>query len=292
MKHSTNTNKPKLSSGSSFLRKMKKRNKSAILTPSPSSKSRNKRAKKGETDGEYNSTQQQQTLTQVWPAASTSSPPSPTNRTISEAVPPSSSPAPAAFNPHAYAELSLPEDVDFDKVIDVVNHNKVIQDELRSLDRICALRSLPFFSMEEMKSTHPLSILGEDPRGWRPVFNWENDVPPSADYCPSCKCTLPNCHDKQFSFYMELRVVNHVDTAVFKRTIGQLNESDIQQVLRDAYNEYLRIRLFESRRLLDSCHDYCVPKCLSEGQGVCRAMQYFQNKQYFFLVESRIDISH
>jgi hypothetical protein len=149
MKHSTHTNnKPNLSSGSSFLRKMKKRNNnaSAILTPSPSSKSRTKRAKKGETDGEYNSTQQQQTLTQVWPAVSTSSPPSPTNRTISEVVPPpSSSPAPAAFNPHAYPELSLPEDVDFDKVIDIVNHNKVIQDELRSLDRICALRSLPFF---------------------------------------------------------------------------------------------------------------------------------------------------
>ena len=292
MKHSTSNNKPKLSSGSSFLRKMKKSNKSAILTPSPSSKSRTKRAKKGETDGKYNSTQQQQTLTQVWPAASTSSPPSPTNRTISEAVPPSSSPVPAAFNSHAYTELSLPKDVDFDKVIDVVNHNKVIQDELRSLDRICALRELPFFSMEEMKSTHPLSTLGEDPRGWRPVFNWETDVPPAADYCPSCKCTLPNCHDKQFSFYMELRVVNHVDTAVFKRTIGQLNESDIEHVIRQAYNKYLRIRLFESRRLLDSCHDYCVPKCLSEGQGVCRAMQYFQNRQYFFLVESRIDISH
>ena len=87
-------------------------------------------------------------------------------------------------------------------------------------------------------------------------------------------------------------MINHVDNAVTKHTIGGMVEEDIQQVLRDAYNEYLRIRLFESRRLLDSCHDYCVPKCLSEGQGVCRAMQYFQNRQYFFLVESRIDISH
>ena len=128
--------------------------------------------------------------------------------------------------------------------------------------------------MEEMKSTHPLSILGEDPRGWRPVFNWDTDVPPSADYCPSCKCTLPNCHDKQFSFYMELRVVNHVDTAVARQTIGTMVESDIRQVLRDSYNEYLRIRLFESRRLLDSYHDYCVPKCLMEGISYKCSFQY------------------
>ena len=70
-----------------------------------------------------------------------------------------------------------------------------------------------------------------------------------------------------------------------------MTESDIEIVLRCAYNKYLRIRLFESRRLLDSFTDYCLPKCIQEGAGYATAIKYFLSKQYDYLMNSRIEIT-
>ena len=87
---------------------------------------------------------------------------------------------------------------------------------------------------------------------------------------------------------MQLRIVQEVNSAYHKATIGAMVEEDIANVLRKGYNEYLRIRLFESRRLLDSFSDYCLPKCIVDGAGYNTAMRYFASKQYDFLMESRI----
>ena len=88
---------------------------------------------------------------------------------------------------------------------------------------------------------------------------------------------------------MQLRVVEHVNSACYKSTIASMTEEDINEVLRRGYNEYLRIRLFESRRLLDSFTDYCLPKCIVEGAGYNTVIKYFKSKQYDFLMESRIE---
>jgi hypothetical protein len=196
----------------------------------------------------------------------------------------------ACFNDHRYVHLGEADPLDLVKVYDVVQHNNIIQGELRDLDRLCALREQPFFSREEMRNTTEApTVLHEDPRGWRPIFDWETDVPPRPqDYCPHCHCTIPNCVDKQFGLYMQLRVVQEVNSAYHKATIGAMVEEDIANVLRKGYNEYLRIRLFESRRLLDSFSDYCLPKCIVDGAGYNTAMRYFASKQYDFLMESRI----
>ena len=195
----------------------------------------------------------------------------------------------SSFNDHAYPELAESEDINLLHIRDVVQHNAVIQNELRDLERLTELRKLPLFSVEEMRSTHSPVTLGEDPRGWQPVFDWETDKPPTAEYCQECRCTLPNCHDKAFSFYMELRVVQHIDHTYAHGSISELVEEDVSEVLKRAYNEYLRIRLFESRRLLDSYTDYSMPKCVTEGMAHRRAMNYFQFKQYSFIMEKRVE---
>ena len=90
---------------------------------------------------------------------------------------------------------------------------------------------------------------------------------------------------------MQLRVVEHVNSTCYKSTIASMTEEDINEVLRRGYNEYLRIRLFESRRLLDSFTDYSLPQCVLEGAAYHTAKRYFQSKQYDFLLETRIDIT-
>jgi len=196
-----------------------------------------------------------------------------------------------SFNVHKYKHLAEADPLNLVKIYDVVQHNIVIQKELHDLDRLCALREEPFFSREEMRnSTDAPTVLHEDPQGWKAVFGWETDVPPGPEeYCPHHLCTLPNCVDRQFGLYMQLRVVEHVNSACHKSTIGGMVVRDVEEVLRSAYNEYLRIRLFESRRLLDSFTDYCLPKCILDGAGYNTAIKYFQSKQYDFLMESRIE---
>ena len=171
------------------------------------------------------------------------------------------------------------------KAAQVVEHNKVIAKEMRQLERLCELRELPFFSLEEMKPHYPLTQLGEDPRGWRPRFEWQ--VQP-AGLCQHCHCSFPNCHKEQFGFYCELSNVQFVDLQESIGTLGEVTEEDIKDVLKRAYNEYLCIRLFESRRLLDANKAYSPPKCLEESISFARSYQYFQFTQMNFLWKSRV----
>ena len=57
--------------------------------------------------------------------------------------------AAASFNDRRYVDLTSGDDIDLNKISDVVQHNVVIQNELRDLDQLCALRELPFFLMKK-----------------------------------------------------------------------------------------------------------------------------------------------
>ena len=179
------------------------------------------------------------------------------------------------------------EDINFEKLSQVIEHNRSIGNDLRKLDRLCALREQPFFSLDEMKNTHALSVLGEDPQGWKPKYVDEKEDDPPEGHCKYCRCTVENCHEKQFSFYMELRVVQYIDAAVFHHSIGDVHKEGIEQVLQDSYNEYLRIRLFEARHLFDSYHEYSPPRCLRESNAWLRCFRYLEFQQMNALAQSR-----
>ena len=179
------------------------------------------------------------------------------------------------------------DDINFEKLSQVIEHNRSIGNDLRELDRLCALREQPFFSLEEMRSTHPPSVLGEDPHGWKPKYVDEMDTDLPEGHCVHCRCTEKNCHAKQFSFYMELRVVQYVDASIFHQSIGDVREEDIEKVLQDSYNRYLGIRLFKARRVIDSYNEYSPPRCLRESNAWLRCFRYLEFQQMITLAQSR-----
>ena len=120
----------------------------AIVTPSPAAldkrvyKKKKVEVKRGckkriESD--------QQTLTQIWPTSSPTQTCSSTTTQSSTRTVPIMEQASACFNNHKYEYLAEGDPLDLVKIYDVVQHNTVIQNELRDLDRLCALREEPLF---------------------------------------------------------------------------------------------------------------------------------------------------
>ena len=119
----------------------------SVLTPSPTLDKRaaNKRRKcKKKHDSD------QLTLTQMYPL----SPPdsdllSTTATPTTTTTVPIMDSASLSFNAHKYKHLAEADPLNLVKIYDVVQHNIIIQNELRDLDRLCALREKPFFLVKK-----------------------------------------------------------------------------------------------------------------------------------------------
>ena len=107
-----------------------------------------------------------------------------------------------------------------------------------------------------------------DPRGYQPFLS---EVP--QGYCPDCRMPRDRCHDKVFGGYVECRVTEHL--SVHANRLEEIDILEVEDVQVMAYNEVLRVKIYDVMLILDTCTRYLPPMCL-QNRTMNRSLHSFK----------------
>jgi hypothetical protein len=151
--------------------------------------------------------------------------------------------------------------------------NKVANDEEDGL-----LKKFPFHGMNVLVR-EKFKPHGLDPRGYDHPYG--SDLP--SDYCVDCKCKEALCHDKRFGLYCGLRVAEMIEKGGPRNMFGD----KIKKLVKEAYNEILRVEIVQQIGVLDTHNNYIPPKCM-EDRSLKNIMNHFFYMKFTAVMSSRL----
>ena len=143
------------------------------------------------------------------------------------------------------------------------------------------LEKFPFHGMNTMVNDK-FKPNGEDPRGWDHPFG--SELP--SGYCNHCKCRKELCHDKRFGLYCGLRVAELIE----KKGANTMFGDDVKELLKEAYNEVLRVEIVQQVGVLDTHNSYIPPECI-ENRSMKNIMNHFFYMKFTTAMNKRLQDS-
>jgi hypothetical protein len=156
---------------------------------------------------------------------------------------------------------NLLHDEEVKEVLERVSKKAKVKQETSTLkteddeEELGMLEKFPFYGLNTMVRDK-FRPHGVDPRGYTHPYG--SKLP--SDYCKHCKCKQNLCHDKRFGLYCGLRVGELIE----KKGAGTLFGDNMKELMKQAYNEILRVEIVQQIGVLDTHNNYDPPKCMED----------------------------
>ena len=151
------------------------------------------------------------------------------------------------------------------------NHNDEEVEELM-------LHKFPFSGVQDIFNSD-YKRTKYDPRGYFP----NNGQPLPSAFCIHCCCLQKKCHDSRFGLYCGLRVAESIKLLGLKK----MHSDKLRELVKQAYNEILRVTVVQEVGILDTHNQYEIPLCL-ENRTMKNVVRHFAYQKFSAAMENRL----
>ena len=154
-------------------------------------------------------------------------------------------------------------------------------DDLKPEDSSLTLHPFPFAGMTSLLRSeyqpNGIDLRGPNPKS--PTRRSRHDIS-----CDSCKCEKELCHDTRFGLYCGLRVAELIQEV----GAGKLFGETISKLMKQAYNEVLRVETVQQIGVLDTFNDYDPPQCMVD-KSMKNIMRHFLYQKFTNKMNKRLE---